>query len=148
MKTVEQQLRILLLEDLPTDAELVVDELQLSGLKFIYKLVDNEKAFLQHLADFQPHIVLSDYSLPTFNGMEALRIVRQRYAQIPVIMVTASINEETAVACMRAGAADYILKDKMKRLGMAVRTVLEKHKLEQQKRQAEIALQESGHYYR
>ena len=143
-----EQIRILLLEDLPTDAELVVDELQLSGLKFTYKLVDNENAFLQQLEDFRPHIVLSDYSLPTFNGMEALRIVRQRYAHIPVIMVTASINEETAVACMRAGAADYILKDKMKRLGMAVRTVLEKHKLEQQKRQAEIALQESGHYYR
>jgi len=144
----EEQIRILLLEDLPTDAELIIDELQLSGLTFTHKLVDNEKAFLQQLENFRPHIVLSDYSLPTFNGMEALKIVRQRFAHIPVIMVTASINEETAVACMRAGAADYILKDKMKRLGMAVRTVLEKHELEQQKRQAEHALLESGHYYR
>ena len=144
----EKQLRILLLEDLPTDAELVIDELQLSGLDFIHKIVDNEKAFIKQLEEFRPHIILSDYSLPTFNGMEALSIVTQSFAHIPVIMVTASINEETAVACMRAGAADYILKDKMKRLGMAVRTVLENHELKLQKRQAEQALQESGRYYR
>ena len=144
----KEKLRILLLEDLPTDAELVVDELELSGLDFIYEVVENEKDFARLLENFSPDIVLSDYSLPTFNGMAALALVKERFPHIPVIMVTASINEETAVSCMRAGAADYILKDKMKRLGMAVRTVLENQQLKLQKQQAEHELQESGRYYR
>ena len=144
----KEQLCILLLEDMPTDAELIVDELSLSGLRFSHVVVDNEKDFVESLVQFKPDIVLSDYSLPTFNGMAALKLVKQRYPHIPVIMVTASVNEETAVACMREGAADYVLKDKMKRLGMAVRSVLEKQKMKLEKQQAEQALQESGRYYR
>jgi two-component system, cell cycle sensor histidine kinase and response regulator CckA len=144
----KEHLRILLLEDLPTDAELIVDELELNGLEFSHKIVDNEKDFLHQLENFNPDIVLSDYSLPTFNGMAALALVKERFPHIPVIMVTASINEETAVSCMLAGALDYILKDKMKRLGMAVRSVLENQELKLHKIKAERALKENGRYYR
>lgn len=136
----QKQLRFLILEDLPTDAELVVDELKKSALNFKFKIVANEADFQTQLKTFKPDLVLSDYSLPTFTGMEALQIVTEKYPHIPIIIVTGSINEETAVACMKAGASDYVLKEKLKRLVPAVEAALKNTQLLQEKAKIEAQL--------
>ena len=141
-------LRILILEDVPTDAELVERAVRDAGITFTSRHVETRDAFLKQLEDFSPDIVLSDYSMPQFTGMEALELVKERYPSIPLIIVTGSINEETAVECMKAGAADYMLKDNLKRLGPAVKGVLEKRQMKEEKERAEQELRESEHYFR
>jgi PAS domain S-box-containing protein len=143
-----KEYNFLILEDVGSDAELIIDEVRLSSLNCNFKCVDNEADFISQLNDFEPDIVLSDYSLPTYNGMTALNYVLKNFPEIPVIMVTGSINEETAVQCMKTGAVDYILKDKMSRLGLAVLTALKnkKNKLEKLKVEKELVKREL--YYR
>ncbi len=113
-------LRILIIEDVPTDAELVVRELKKGGLKFTSKLVDNEKALRKELDDFSPDLILSDYSMPQFTGLDALKIVLELQPEIPFILVTGTLSEETAVDCIKAGAWDYVIKDRLSRLVTAV----------------------------
>ena len=146
--SITKNLRVLILEDSPTDAELVKRELTKAGIRFTSKWVEKKDAFLKELEDFAPDIVLSDYTMPQFNGMEALRVVRELYPSIPLIVVTGSINEETAVECMKAGAADYVLKESLKRLGPAVEGVIEKRQMKEEKERAEQALIESERKYR
>ena len=131
------ELRILLLEDTLSDAELVEHSLRREGLVFTSLRVDTEPAFKQALGDFQPDIVLSDYKLPSYSGRAALDYVLQVYPDIPVIMVTGAIGEEMAVELLTAGARDYILKDRMARLPAAVRRVLEQKQELQRRREAE-----------
>src|SRR5438093_12461114 len=106
-------------------------------MAFVSCRVDNREAFLAALREFAPDIVLSDYSLPRFNGMEALLLARQQAPTTPMISVTGSINEETAVNCMRAGAADYVLKEHVGRVGTAIRLALEKKMSDVKLRQSE-----------
>lgn len=120
-----ETLRILLLEDLLSDAELI--KLQLRRLQFAKEIehVTNREDFEAALQRFNPHLILSDYALPQFTGMEALEFVREQNTYIPFIICTGSVNEETAVACIKAGADDYVLKDSMGRLVSAVENALE-----------------------
>jgi len=141
-------LRILILEDVPTDAELMERELRKTGLKYASIRVDTRDAFLKELGDFSPDIVLSDYSLPRFTGLEAIGLVKERFPLIPIIIVTGSLSEVTAVECMKAGAADYVLKDNLVRLSPALQMALEKKQLREEKGQAEEALRESEEKYR
>jgi signal transduction histidine kinase len=135
--------RILILEDVPTDAELVQRELQKAGFAFTSRCVDTREAFLGELEEFSPDIVLSDYSMPQFNGLEAIKLVKELYPSIPLIIVTGSINEETAVSCMKAGATDYVIKENLIRLGPAVNGTLEKKGLREEKERAEEALKKA-----
>ncbi len=122
----ETKLKILIVEDEPTDSELILREIAKGGFQFISKVVETRNAYLKALVEFEPAIVLSDYNLPTFNGMQAL-ILRQEYApMVPFILITGANNEEIAVECMKAGADDYILKNNLKRLGQAVKAAIEK----------------------
>ena len=132
--------KFLILEDVETDAELVMDEVKSTFPDCSFKWVENEPDFINELKSFKPDLILTDYSLPTYNGMSALKYVLIHSPDTPVILVTGSINEETAVTCMRTGAVDYVLKDKMSRLGLAVKTALENKdiKLEKRKAQDEI----------
>lgn len=118
-------LRILLLEDLLSDAELI--KLQLRRLECAKEIehVTNREDFEERFERFQPHVVLSDYALPQFTGMEALEYVREQNPYVPFIICTGSVNEETAVACIKAGADDYVLKDSMGRLVSAVENALQ-----------------------
>ena len=143
-----EALRILILEDVSTDAELVKRELLREGIAFTSMWVDTREAFLEQLVDFSPDIILSDYSMPQFTGREALELVKERHPSIPVIMVTGSINEHTAVECMKAGAIDYVIKENLIRLGQAVLRALEEKKLKEQKEKAEKAVRESEKKYR
>ena len=135
-------LRLLLLEDNPADAELMVREVRRAGFDLDWQRVENEPDFLTALNPI-PDLILSDYNLPQFDGLAALALVIERGLDIPFILVSGTIGEELAVEALKMGAADYLLKDRMTRLGQAVLAAL-KEKEERQKRQAaEVALRES-----
>jgi len=135
--------RILIVEDVAADAELVLHELQRSGLAFTHRHVQTEATLREALRSFAPHIVLSDHSLPQFNARDALRVVREEAAQTPVIIVTGSLDEETAAEYMKAGAADYIVKHRLQRLGPAVQRALALRRALEDAARAEVARQRS-----
>lgn len=140
--------KILFAEDVPEDMELAEHELRKSGINFESKRVDNQIDFIIQLKNFIPDLVISDYSMPTFNGMEALKIVKEYSPFIPVIIHTGSINEETAVNCMKSGASDYILKEKILRLPFAVKEAIDKSSILKQNRESQIALKTSEEKYK
>ncbi len=136
----DQPLRILFVEDLPTDTELAERELRQDGLLFTSVRVETRGAFLQALADFQPDLIVSDYAMPEFDGMAALKLSLAHDPHLPFILLTGSMNEETAVACMKAGASDYIIKEHIVGLPSAVRAVLEQRKIRIEKVEGEKEL--------
>ena len=138
-----RETRILILEDTATDAELVERELRKAKVLFSSKRVDTKEAFLREIEEFAPDIILSDFSLPQFNGLEALRLLRERETGTPFILVTGSLTEEVAVECMKEGATDYILKTSLKRLPSAVLNALEKIEAERAKEEAIKSLRAS-----
>ena len=120
----DRQIQILILDDEASDAALVERELRKAGIDFRAKCVQDKRAFLQALDDFTPDLVLSDYSLPGFDGLSALALVRQRFPDIPVIVVSGAIGEEVAIETLKSGATDYVLKERLGRLGQVVRRAL------------------------
>lgn len=143
-----QEINILFAEDLPTDVELAVRELKKGGIAFRYKVVETEEDFRKQLEAFRPNIVISDYSMPSFDGMSALHIARELPYDLPFIILTGSMNEETAVSCMKAGANDYVIKEQIKRLPFAVKEVLNKWEMRRQKEALEEQLNLSLQGYR
>jgi len=121
------RLKILHIEDVPSDAELVERTLKQAGMVFNKLVVDTKADYTRALTEFQPDIILSDHSLPAFNSFEALKILKQTGSNIPFILITSTISEEFAVNVMREGASDYILKDRLQRLPSAITNSLEKH---------------------
>lgn len=117
-----ETLRLLVLEDVPSDAELEIRELRRAGIGGEWLRVETEAAFRGALLSFAPDVVLADYSLPSWNGLEALRVVRELRPELPFIVVTGSLDEETAADCIKAGADDYVLKERLARLPHAVRS--------------------------
>lgn len=133
-------LRVLLLEDLETDAELMVRELKRAGFDPIWDRIDTEKELLNRLEN--PYdLILSDNTMPSFDALSALKCLQQRRLDIPFIIVSGSIGEEQAVALLHHGAADYIMKDRIDRLGSAVEQALERKRLRGDNRAAHAALQ-------
>jgi diguanylate cyclase (GGDEF)-like protein/PAS domain S-box-containing protein len=140
-------LRVLVLEDRPADAELMIHELRRAGFEPDWIRVESEQEYLdQPLASYD--IVLADYNLPQFDALSALYRLQERQLDIPLIIVSGSISEGVAVECMKQGAADYLLKDRPERLGQAVRRALEEKQAREQRRLAEAALRESEARYR
>lgn len=135
--------RILLLEDSANDAELIQNELSSEEFDSLVKWVMTKAAFVKELKDFAPDLVLSDYLLPEFNGLTALRLAKEISPLIPFIIVTGSINEETAVECMKAGASDYVLKDHLSRVIPAIQNAIDKKRIRDEKARTELALRES-----
>src|SRR5215213_535202 len=133
-------LRILILEDVPMDAELVEYELSRASVDFDARRVDTRDAFERQLAEFRPDVILSDYTLPRFDGMAALSVARERAPDIPFLIVTGSVNEETAVGCMKAGATDYLLKSNLARIGPAIEAALARVQSGAEKARAQEAL--------
>ena len=132
-------LRVLLLEDRAADADLVVRELRRAGFEPDWQRVDTEAAFVAAL-DAPFDFILVDYRLPQFDGLAALRIVRERGLDVPVIVVTGTLGDELAVECLKQGAADFVLKDRLERLGPAVTRAFEDVRLrrERERTQAEL----------
>jgi PAS domain S-box-containing protein len=137
------KLKILFVEDVLTDAELIWREIEKNNITFSKVVVENAENYLEHLKIFEPDLIISDYSLPQFDGMTALRLRNENAPLVPFILVTGSINEEIAVECMKAGADDYILKENLSRLGASIINSIKKSKLTKEKKNAEEELQKS-----
>jgi PAS domain S-box-containing protein len=143
-----RQLRVLLLEDVDADAELMVHALERSGVSFSWKHAKDREAFAAALADSAPDVILADYSLPRFNGREALQMALAARPDVPVIMVSGSLVDESALELIRTGARDYVLKSNLVRLGSAVqRAVTEADDL-RERRRARAQLAESEARFR
>ncbi|MEY2488905.1 MAG: hypothetical protein QOC70_847 [Verrucomicrobiota bacterium] len=143
----KRPIRVLLVEDCDSDAELVLRELRNGGFEPVWERVETEAGFLDSLQrDFD--IILSDYAMPQFDGLRALALVKRRALEIPFILVSGTIGEETAVAAMKEGATDYLLKDRLARLGSAVTRALEQGRLRRHKERAEEASHESEERFR
>ena len=142
MKTNEiTVLRILSLEDSELDAELILRELKQGGLDFVSTRVQNGDDFARALAEFQPGLILADYKLPTFNGAQALAMARERCPNVPVIIISGAVGEETAVELLKNGATDFVLKDRIHgRLVPAVERALREVAERDARRQAEADL--------
>jgi two-component system cell cycle sensor histidine kinase/response regulator CckA len=125
---VPRLLRLLIVEDLPEDADLLVRALQRAGYIVDWQRVEDEAAYLAALT--QPvDLILCDYALPRFSALRALELLGEQQQGIPLIVVTGAVGEETAVACIKRGATDYLLKDRLARLGTAVDQALEQRRL-------------------
>jgi PAS domain S-box-containing protein len=141
-------LKILLVEDQPLDAELIVAALERSGYTVApVERVETPEQFSAQL-ELSPDIILCDYGLPRFNALEALRLLEARRLSIPFIIISGSIGEETAVEAIKRGADDYLLKDRLGRLGPAVAQAMAKNKLRAAAERAEEDLRQSEFKYR
>ncbi len=141
-------LRILIVEDVPTDAELAEREIRKAGFDFVTRRVETRDDFLAALGDFRPDLILSDYLLPSFDAMTALKLALERTPMTPFIVFTGSMNEVTAVECMMAGATDYIIKEHVSRLGLSIKKALDQKSAKDEKMRAERLLRESELRYR
>jgi PAS domain S-box-containing protein len=138
-----EMMRILIVEDLPTDAGLCEREVRQVLPLSEFRRVETREDFLAALETFQPDLILSDYSMPRFDGMAALKLALAHVPETPFLILTGSMNEETAVACMKAGAGDYVIKEHIRRLGPAVLAALEQKKVRRERRMAEELRHES-----
>ena len=135
-------IRILIVEDASADADLAQSMIRKQLKSCEFQVVETRKDFLAALQGFQPDIILSDYSLPCFDGMKAIKLALRHAPLTPIIIWTGALNEEVAVKCIKAGASNYILKENIKRLGPAVMHALEERELLVTRKQAEENLQE------
>ena len=133
-------LRVLLVEDSPTDAKLVVRELKKLGRPLVVECVEEAGPLREHLDRAEWDVVISDWSMPKFSGIEALRLVRGLGHDIPFIIASGTVGEETAVEAMRAGANDYVLKGRLVRLCAVVEREVREHDEKRARRLAEEAL--------
>lgn len=144
----ERALRILILEDLPSDAELMVYELRQAEIAHSYRRVADRKHFVGALVEDWPDLILSDFHLPNFDGLEALTLAQATCPDTPFIFVSGVMGEEVAIDALKRGATDYVLKDRLSRLGPAVRRALREAEERRERRQAVAALRESEEKYR
>lgn len=136
-------LRILVLEDVPFDAELINRELEKSGMKFSSRRVEEEEEFLRELENFKPQVILADHSLPHFDGMSALEIAKVECPHVPFIFVSGKMGEDFAIDALKCGATDYVLKGSLSKIVHAVNRALEEVEEHSKRQMAEEALRNS-----
>ena len=137
-------LRILILEDSPTDAELIRFELEEAGFSYISKITRTEKEFIHELQEFSPGLILSDYDLPDYTGALALTEATRRCPDTPFILVTGAVTEDRAIEILTHGAKDYVLKNRIQqRLVPAIRRALAEVAEHRARKQAEEELREA-----
>jgi len=141
-------IRVLILEDTPTDAELCRREISRTLPDCRFLCVETGEEYTTALEQYEPDVIISDYKLPSFDGMMALELARRISPYTPFIILTGSMNEDVAVECMKAGAWDYVIKEHIKRLGASVVNALEEKSLRLARHRAEEALRESEQRYR
>lgn len=140
-------IRVLLVEDVPEDAELLTRELRKGSLEVVTRLVDDEQALRHALTDFSPDVILSDYNLPDFNGTRALEISQAMCPEVPFIFVSGTIGEERAIEALHRGADDYVLKNNRVRLLPAVERALQNARDRALRRDAERQLAASEYRF-
>lgn len=134
---------ILMVEDSALDAELAQREIKATLSQCMIQCVMDFHDFQTILTEFEPDLIVTDYLLPTFNGLDVIHFAKEQQSTASIIVLTGSINEDTAVACMKAGADDYVLKDNLRKLGPALVRALGEKKLRQERQLAQEALHES-----
>ncbi|MBL9188448.1 MAG: PAS domain S-box protein [Opitutaceae bacterium] len=132
-------LKLVIVEDSAFDTELMLRELRQAGFAPEWKRVSTEAEYLAELAA-EPEVVISDFAVPQLNGFRALELLRERDARTPFILVSGVIGEDTAVLAMKKGASDYLMKDRLARLGPAVTHVLEQSRLRRERREVEASM--------
>ncbi len=142
-----KKLRVLLLEDSARDAEIIIRELRGFGYEPQWSRVDTEEDFRSHI-DSGLDLVLADYTLPQFDALSALKILQDQGLSTPFVIVTGSITEETAVSILKQGADDFLLKDRLTRLGPAVSSALQQRRLRDERMRARQLLIEREERYR
>jgi signal transduction histidine kinase len=133
-------LRVLLVEDNSADADLVLNELRKSDFTVTHDVIQTADEFRQQVKKMCPDIVLADYNLGQWRGTEALEILREEGLDIPLILISGALGDATAVACIKQGVTDYVLKDSLARLPVAVRSALKDKELREDRRHAEEEL--------
>lgn len=141
------RLRVLLVEDSPFDAELLLLELKRAGFACDWHRVDNEPDFVARLED-DYDLILSDYALPQFDGLRALKLLQACGRDVPFIIVSGAIGEDTAVTAIKQGAADYLLKDRLARLGPSITQALEQAALRREQKRTDEDLKRANQRYR
>jgi PAS domain S-box-containing protein len=144
----DSKLHILILEDDAADFELIEHELGQSGIEFEVRWAQDQSSFLRALAEYLPDLLIADYSLPGFDGLSAMELARQRYGEIPVIMVSGSVGEEQVIETLKSGATDYVLKQRLSRLTHVVRRSLHESQEKDRRQRAEAELRASEEKYR
>jgi PAS domain S-box-containing protein len=142
------ELKILMLEDEPVDAELAARALSKAGMNFTSRRVDTRQAFIAALQEFRPDLILADYRLPAFDGLAALVIAVEQAPDVPFIFVSGAMGEEFAIETLHQGAADYVLKDRLGKLAPAVARALQEARERRLRRRAEADLAESEERFR
>jgi len=137
-------LRALIVEDEPADVELALRALSLADLEVTSDVAQTANEFSELVRKNSYDVILADYKLPGWNGMESVEILRREGLDVPVILVTGALGELTAVECIKQGAADYVLKDHLARLPESVRRAMRERKLREDHRQAQEELARSN----
>jgi PAS domain S-box-containing protein len=141
-------LNIVHLEDNPHDREFVRRTLQKAGIACKFTYAETLEEFESALAEARPHVILSDFTLPSYSGTEALAFARKNYPEVPYIFISGTIGEERAVESLKGGATDYVLKHNLSRLPAAVEQATRAARESARRRQAEIALRASETRFR
>ncbi|MGZ9167197.1 MAG: PAS domain S-box protein, partial [Anaerolineales bacterium] len=144
----KKPVRILIVEDVSEDVDLAKNEICKVVGECEFQVVETYEGFLRAIETFEPDVIISDYTLPRFDGLKALALTQKHAPLTPFIIWSGSISENLAVECVRAGANNYIFKDNLKRLGPAVARALEEKELMAERRQAEEALQNNEKRFR
>jgi PAS domain S-box-containing protein len=139
----DENLKILIIEDVPFDAELINRELQRSGINFTSRRVEEEEDYLTELENFKPDIILADHSLPNFDGLSALKIAKKEVPYVPFIFVSGKMGEDFAIEALKCGATDYVLKGSLSKIVHAVNRALEEVEEHSKRKMAEEALRNS-----
>ena len=142
-----QQFRVLMVEDNASDTELIVRELKRAGMRCDAHRVETAVEFRRELDEYQPHVILSDFSMPKFDGLEALAIAKRSHPEIPFIFVSGTIGEENAVRALQSGAIDYVLKGNLLRLPPAIERAMSEIRERRARQVLERELRESGKKY-
>src|SRR5271157_1839024 len=142
------QIRILIVEDSEDDEKLLLRELHRGGYEVTSKRVETASAMTDALDREEWDFIISDYSLPQFSGLKALEVVKEKGLDIPFILVSGTIGEEVAVEAMRAGAQDYVMKNNLSRLCLAIERELQDANARRQQRETEQRLKASEKRYR
>ena len=144
----EKPLRILHLEDDPDFVSLVSDMLKEEGLPAEMTPTHTFKDFISALDEKAFDLILADYSLPTCNGLQALQVVREKDPNTPFVLISGTIGEHAAIECLRCGATDYVLKNKLERLAPTVRRAVQEAAEREHRRRAEAELIRREKYFR
>ena len=141
-------LKVLIVEDSEDDATLITRELNKGGFDSDVTRIQTAEGMKKALEDKKWDIILSDYRMPGFSGLQALEILKKTGLDIPFILISGTVGEQLVVEAMKAGACDYVMKDKLDRLDVAMERELREAEIRHEKKQAEIALIESEKKYK